>query len=123
MAVVGILSFGALLLVGCSANQTKGKAELPSASVKKSLVKAKTSQSEVVQFLGSPNIVTKNAKGYEVWTYTQQTYNPETGDFGGTVILVGGNKAYSSSSSSKFDLILTFDKKDIVEDYAVISSQ
>jgi hypothetical protein len=33
-----------------------------------------------------------------------------------------GQKASASSSSQSFDLIITFDDKDVVKDYSVISS-
>jgi hypothetical protein len=67
--------------------------------------------------------VTKNSKGEEVWTYSKQSYDSESGGFGGGIILFGGSKAFSSSASSSFDLILTFDSQDIVKDYSVVSSQ
>ncbi len=123
LTAVSILGLAGILLVGCSASQPKQKSNLTFGSVKKNIVKGKTNQSDVVQLLGSPNIVTKNSKGNEVWTYTRQSYDSETGGFGGGVILFGGNKAFSSSSTSSFDLILTFDKNDVVDDYSVVSSQ
>jgi len=115
---------GALaLLVACSSSPTVQKSNLTFGTVKKSIVKGKTSQADVVQLLGSPNIVTKNSQGDEVWTYSKQSYDSESGGFGGGIILFGGSKAFSSSASSSFDLILTFDQKDIVKDYSVVSSQ
>jgi outer membrane protein assembly factor BamE (lipoprotein component of BamABCDE complex) len=120
---LGALMLAVFVMVGCSASQPKQKSNLTFGNVKKNIVKGKTSQAEVVQLLGSPNIVTKNAKGEEVWTYTRQSYDAESGGFGGGVILFGGNKAFSSASTSSFDLILTFNKADVVEDYSVVSSQ
>lgn len=111
------------LLSGCSADRPKQKSNLTFGTVKKHIIKGQTNQAEVVQLLGSPNIVTKNAKGEEVWTYTRQAYDSESGAYGGGIILFGGHKAFSSSSTSSFDLIMTFDKNDVVKDYSVVSSQ
>ena len=112
------------LVVDCSSsNRPEQKSNLTYGAVKKSIVKGKTNQSEIIHLLGSPNIVTKNSRGEEVWTYSKQSYDSESGGFGGGIILFGGSKAFSSSASSSFDLILTFDDRDIVRDYSVVSSQ
>jgi hypothetical protein len=112
------------LMVACSSsNKPEQKSNLTYGSVKKSIVKGQTTQSDIVHLLGSPNIVTKNSKGEEVWTYSKQSYDFESGGFGGGIILFGGSKAFSSSASASFDLILTFDNRDIVRDYSVVSSQ
>lgn len=118
---------GVLLLVlsaGCaSTTQAPQKSNLTFGNVKKSIKKGETTQSEIVQLLGSPNITTKNKNNQEVWTYSKQSYDSESGGFGGGLILFGGNKAFSSQSSNSFDLIITFDKNDIVSDYSVVQSQ
>lgn len=116
-------SFVCGVLISCSSSQPVQKSNLSYGTVKKSIVKGKTSQADVVQLLGSPNIVTKNTHGEEVWTYSKQSYDAQSGGFGGGIILFGGNKAFSSASSSTFDLILTFNHNDIVKDYSVVSSQ
>jgi hypothetical protein len=121
-SIFKVAAFG--LVVACSStHKPEQKSNLTYGSVKKSIVKGKTNQSEIVHLLGSPNIVTKNSKGEEVWTYSKQSYDSESGGFGGGIILFGGSKAFSSSASSSFDLILTFDSQDIVKDYSVVSSQ
>lgn len=125
MKLKSFFSVAALgLIVACSSsNKPEQKSNLTYGSVKKSIVKGQTNQSDIVHLLGSPNIVTKNSKGEEVWTYSKQSYDSESGGFGGGIILFGGSKAFSSSASSSFDLILTFDSRDIVKDYSVVSSQ
>ncbi len=125
MKLKSFFSVAALgLIVSCSSsNKPEQKSNLTYGSVKKSIVKGQTNQSDIVHLLGSPNIVTKNSKGEEVWTYSKQSYDSESGGFGGGIILFGGSKAFSSSASSSFDLILTFDGRDVVKDYSVVSSQ
>ena len=112
-----------LALTGCSAKQTTQKSNLTFGNIKKNIQKGKSNQADVVQLLGSPNIVTRNNAGNEVWTYTRQSYDSESGAFGGGLLLFGGNKAFSSSSSNSFDLILVFDQSEVVHEYSVVSSQ
>jgi outer membrane protein assembly factor BamE (lipoprotein component of BamABCDE complex) len=122
--LVGAFTAGALVMTGCASKQdAPQKSNLTYGTVKQSIVKGQTSQAEVVQLLGSPNIVTKNKNNEEVWTYSKQSYDSKSGTFGGGLIFIGGSKAFSSSASSSFDLIITFTDDDIVKDYSVVQSQ
>ena len=113
-----------VFFAGCaSSNKAPQKSNLSFGTIKSSIVKGKTSQSEVVQLLGSPNIVTKNKNNEEVWTYSRQSTDSEEGGFGGGLFVFGGSKAFSSQSSNSFDLIITFSEKDIVRDYSVVQAQ
>lgn len=114
---------GCLALWGCSANQPTQKSNLTFAVVKSKIKKGQTTQSEILETLGSPNITTKNKTNDEVWTYSRQSYDNESGAYGGGLIIFGGHKAFNSSSAQSFDLIITFDKNDVVKDYSVVSSQ
>lgn len=117
------LSLAPLIVSGCATSQTKPNSRLTYGNVKENIVKGTTTQAELVGILGSPNLVSKNRAGSEVWTYSRQSYDSESGAYGGGVILFGGNKAFSSSASSSFDLIVTFNQAEIVEDYSVVTSQ
>ena len=120
----GVWFIGCLLLTAaCAAKQTPQKSNLTYGNVKKNVIKGKTTQTEVLQLLGSPNIVTKNTKGQEVWTYTRQSFDAKSGSFGGGIIILGGQKAFSSAATSSFDLIVTFNQNEVVEDYSVVASQ
>lgn len=118
---VGLI--GLIWFLGCSASQPTQKSNLTFAVVKSKIKKGQTSQAEILETLGSPNITTKNRQNDEVWTYSRQSYDSESGAYGGGLIIFGGHKAFSSSSAQSFDLILTFDKNDIVKDYSVVASQ
>ena len=120
-----VLSTIALLALGActSKNKTVQKSNLTFGTVKSQIKKGQTTQAEVVQLLGAPNLVTKNSHGNEVWTYSRQSYDSETGAFGGGLVLFGGASAFSSSASSSFDLIITFNETDVVKDYSVTASQ
>lgn len=95
---------------------------LTAGEVKRQIAKGKTSQSEILSIFGSPNLVTKNKDNKEVWAYNKMSFDTSTGSEGGTLILFGGSKAVSSSATKSFDLIITFDNADIVEDYKMIQA-
>ena len=99
------------------------KSNLTPGVIKTRIIKGQTSQAEILSLLGSPNIIAKNKSGNEVWTYSRQSFDSKSGGFGGGLILFGGSKAFSSSSSGSFDLILTFGDKGVVKDYSMVSSQ
>ena len=115
-----LLSFS---FFSCVSTQAPQKSNLTTGVVKTQIHKGHTSQAEIVKLIGSPNIITKNKEGDEVWTYSRQSFDSESGGFAGGLLLFGGGKAFSSASSNSFDLIITFDKKSIVKDYSLISSQ
>lgn len=114
----------AVSLTSCASQQPQNKpAELTFASAKTNLVKGKTTQQEVIQTFGSPNITTRNAQGKEVWTYSRQSYDQKSSGAWGSLFLVGGATSSATSGSSSFDLIITFDENDVVEDYSIVTSQ
>lgn len=91
--------------------------------VKQGITRGQTTQAQVVQVFGSPNIVTKNKSGEEVWTYSRQSTRNESGSRGFFFLFGASGKAVSEQSMKTFDLIVTFDKNDIVKDYSVVTSQ
>lgn len=113
------------LLAGCTSTPPSpgAKPTLAETVQKRNIVKGKTSQVEVVQLLGSPNIVHKNPQGEEIWTYTKQSFEPETNMYGGSIALSGGSTIQPATNSGNCDLVLTFDKTELVTAYSVIPSQ
>jgi outer membrane protein assembly factor BamE (lipoprotein component of BamABCDE complex) len=110
-----------LFLLSCASSPSD---KIAYSKVESSIIRGRTTQNEVIQIMGSPNLVTKNSRGEEVWTYTQKTYNPQTGSVNGGVILSGGTRpATNGANTAAFDLILTFDQADIVRDYSVVSTE
>jgi hypothetical protein len=115
-----------LLLLFCySCNSYKYGASEPSqrsnltfGMVKSKIIKGRTSQNDILQIFGSPNLITKNKYRNEVWSYNKMSVVSK----GGNSYFFDGERASVSSSTSSFDLIITFDEDDIVVDYSVISS-
>jgi hypothetical protein len=114
-----------MFLSSCFSNQsneTATSSNLTVGEVKRQIVKDKTSQSEILQLFGSPNMVTKNKDGNEVWAYNKMSYQTNASASSGTLIFLGGSQAMSSAATKSFDLIITFNNKDIVKDYNMVYS-
>jgi len=115
-----------LIILNCScssykygANEINQKGNLTYGMVKSKIIKGQTTQSEILDICGSPNLVTKNKNRNEVWNYSKMSVVSK----GGNSYFFDGERASYSSSTSSFDLIITFDEDDIVLDYSVISSR
>lgn len=120
----------ATFIAGCSSNQNStdsAKNPFTQGNVTLRIKKGKTTQEEVLNVFGAPNIVTKDAEGLEVWTYQKfATVSQGTQSDGyATIILAGG-----SSSSTRFEqtqrtmtLILKFDTNNVVKEFSSRSSE
>lgn len=119
-----------LVIVGCSNNTTmiepEQKSNLTVGMIKTKIIEGKTTQDEVLKLFGAPNIITTNSEGKEVWNYNKSSYQSGAqGKSSGWSLLLAGNSkssVLSTSSTASMDLIITFNKKNIVENYKVISA-
>ncbi len=145
---VVVLGFAALTLAGCmSAQQHKAAVQgeqgdrLTVGKVQRE-IRVGMSGGEVVTALGSPNIVSTDEKGREVWVYdkiaTERVYSTSSGGvstliLGGAIIgsgLAGGRVApyygsaagASSTSQRTLTIIIKFDESKMVRDFAYHSS-
>lgn len=121
-----ILAVLFLIPLGCATFPQGDPAQSSSLTmgmIKKEIIKGSTTQAEILQKFGSPNLVTKNRSNDEVWNYNRMSYESKTGADGASFIFFGGSRAMSSTTSKSFDLMITFDEKDVVKDYSVISAQ
>lgn len=89
------------------------------------------SQAEVLEVLGSPNIVTKNSKTQEVWTYDKVgssrssaatvNYGQRTLGQGFLAFLFGGTTssaaANATNETKSLTVIITFDENKNVSDF------
>jgi hypothetical protein len=113
-------------LIGCAtfprSNEPTQKSNLTSGTVKKEIIKGETSQAEVLELFGAPNIITKNSDDDEVWNYNKMSFEKVSGSDSGGIIFWGGSRAMSTATTKSFDLIIVFDENDVVKDYSVISA-
>lgn len=113
-----ILSFSSCNSYKYGADSSAEKSNLTMGIVKSKVIKGETNQEEILKLFGAPNLVSKNKSNREVWSYNKMSVDQKAGhtDF------FSGQRASQSSSSKSFDLIITFDDKDVVSDYSVVST-
>jgi len=117
-----ILILSGLFIVGCASVQPVQQANLTPGMAKTKIIKGQTTQNEILQVFGPPNIVTKNKSGNEVWTYDKASVETGTSDVYGTILIAGGAGSRSSTSSRTFTLMIEFNEKEVVNDYSYRSS-
>ena len=108
--------------ISCTTTPTQ-KSNFTPAVAKKILKKGETNQAQILAYWGSPNMVTRDSSGQEVWNYSKQSFESQQKAGGLSFLIGGGSGAVSKSSTSSFEILITFDDQGIVQDYNVISSQ
>jgi outer membrane protein assembly factor BamE (lipoprotein component of BamABCDE complex) len=82
---------------------------------------------EVVEVLGSPNMVTTDEERREVWVYDKiPTESAQSSNSGGINILilgVRGSPGASSTSQRTLTVVVKFDKQNKVRDFAYQTSR
>ncbi|MGL5658168.1 MAG: hypothetical protein ACRDDK_03715 [Cetobacterium sp.] len=117
------------LLVSCSSPQTYDtqKSNLSVGTIKKGIIEDKTTQTEVLELFGSPNLITTGSDGSEVWSYNKSSYDgaASSKNSGLWVLLASSSSSsvVSTTSTSSLDLIIKFNKNQTVKEYKVISSK
>ena len=95
-------------------------------NVQLTLKKGITSQAEVLNTFGSPNITTIDATGQEVWTYQKHATVANATQSGAyaTILIAGAGNGTSGfeQSSRTMTLIITFDSTRKVSDFKSMST-
>ena len=80
------------------------------------------SSAEVVEVLGSPNVVSTDDDRREVWVYdkisTESAYSTSRGGASILILGVGGSTGASSTTQKTLTVIVKFDKSQRVRDFA-----
>ena len=103
-----LLFFSLLFSISCNSYKYGANAEPTQKSnltfgvVKSKIIKGNTTQSEILEIFGAPNLVSKNKSNNEVWSYNKMSVVNKQG---GTDFLFGA-RASQSSSIQSFDLII-----------------
>ena len=116
MKKIIIISFTSIIMFSCAVNKPDDSNNLTLGTVQSKISKGQ-SQSSVMDVLGSPNIVTKDSQGREVWTYDRISRDNETQSGGFWFFLFGKSSSASSSSSKSLTVLITFDDNKNVLDY------
>lgn len=116
-------------LFGCSSTSTPQKSNLTFGMAKSKIIEGKTSQAEILNIFGAPNLTTRNSDKKEVWNYNKMSFDSgeykKENSLGGLfspLLFSSKSSVVSTSTSSSFDLIIVFNQNDIVESYKTISA-
>lgn len=108
---------------GCmKTTQPIQKSNLTAGMAKAKIIKEQTTQNDILEVFGAPNIITKNKSGNEVWTYDKVSVEKSNTDGYGTIIVAGISQNRQSSSARTFTLMIEFDADDVVKDYSYRSA-
>jgi len=112
------------------------KSALTLGMTKKEIIKGKTTQAEVMQVFGPPDLVTTTSTGGEMWGYDRVSRDVAYSAYGiggiggssvgGAGIIGGGIGARAGSQTQTVRtmfLLIYFDKKDTVVDYKVSATR
>ena len=113
-------------LLGTSAIAAQGPVDqrngpLTSGNIAMNLQVGKTTQAEVLEAFGAPNIVTMDGARNTVWSYQRHatvTQSTSSSSFW-TIVLTGGAKRADGFSSSQrtVTLIIKFDANNVISDF------
>lgn len=116
-----------VLVSGCASSYgTKQGAAKESAltagMTKKYIYPNKTTQTDVLEIFGPPDLVTRK-EGKEVWTYDKISQDVSTSGGFITILIAGYSKTSAHSRNTSTMLIIYFDKNEVVEDYKLSVSK
>ena len=81
------------------------------------------SGAEVLEALGSPNVVSTDESGLEVWVYDRFATDVVSSESVGTLILLSGRSRAASRTQRTLTVIIKFDENKRVRDFAYHSSR
>ena len=126
------LLLGLLFLSGCSTAGSHLKAVQSDAADRITVGKVQReirigmSSAQVIEVLGSPNIVSTDENRLEVWVYdkiaTDVSYSNSNGGVWLIIAAVGGNSGAASTSQRTLTIVIKFDADKKVRDFAYHSS-
>ena len=121
-SIYNIFPLSAVLLIGCAVPNPRTDAieknsNYTHGSVQLNVKKGVTTQTQVLEKFGAPNVATIDGQGNEVWTYQKHaTVSREAGGYA-TVLLFGGGTSGFEQSSKTMTLIIKFDSQKVVSDF------
>lgn len=119
------------LLLGCASASNQPSASEQNSpfthgNVQLSLKKDLTTQADVLNTFGAPNVATHDSEGNEVWTYQKNATIAKATESSayGTIILFGGGSSTTGfeRSSRSMTLILKFNTKKVLIDFSSMTT-
>ena len=126
-----LIGVAAISLPGCAQTETTSEpapnSQLTHGNVQLNIQAGKTSQMEVLEKFGPPNITSIDSSGNEVWTYQRQATVQRSSSANNywTVVLVGGSTRTSGFEQTQrtATLLIKFDSNKVVSDFRSRTSE
>jgi len=122
-SLVLLLACLTVLSTGCQKESRTQGSNLTPGMAKTKITNGVTTQSEILEVFGAPNIITKNKSGNEVWTYDKVAMDKSNKEGYWTILAAGESSGNQTTSTKTFTLMLEFDDDDIVKDNSYRASQ
>lgn len=126
VVLLAVLSLGGCVSASKHADQVQNNGNISVGVVQKE-IKIGMSGAGVVEALGSPNIVSTDEKRREVWVYDKVATDTVHSSSSGWVfaVLAGGQSRSGATSRSQrtLTIIIKFDEKSLVRDFAYHTSK
>tara|TARA_B110000003_G_scaffold269419_1_gene300404 strand:- start:1219 stop:1632 length:414 start_codon:yes stop_codon:yes gene_type:complete len=118
---LGLISFS---FTSCSNTpvQTLKNGGLTHGQVQMNVVVGSTTQNDILEAFGAPNITTISGDGREVWTYQRHATIARSSSSHATAVLIGTSASGFERSMKTMTFIVKFDKKKVVSDFKSMSS-
>lgn len=124
-----LICFIAFLFIGCSADYHAKKVQEGLAGDRVTVgtvqreIKLGMSSSEVVEALGSPNVLTTDENRREVWVYDKFATDVAASGGSWTILLMGQSAGAASASQRTLTVVVKFDEDKKVRDFAYHTSR
>ena len=107
------------MIVACASTSSRPNdpSNLTQGAVQLYLKKGETTQADILEKFGAPNIATIDGQGNEVWTYQRHATVSKSSSSYGTLILLGGSSSGFEESSRTMTLIINFNSQKVVTDF------
>ncbi len=112
-----VIIIALFLLFGCAGAGNETLRDQNSATVSQMIIKGKTTKAEVRKMFGDPAAVSFTSNGLEIWTYAYAKMHGNAVNYIPIFNLLG-----SSNSGKKKQLVVLFNKQDVVQRYTMSSS-
>jgi len=125
--VIFIIVMLSLMVTGCAtirptAQEIAKESALTPGMAKKYIYPGKTTQTEVLEIFGPPDLVTRKG-GRDVWTYDKISHEVSTSGGYLTILLAGVSGESGRRASRSVMLIIYFGEDEVVMDYKLSSAK
>mgnify|MGYP001813913805 CR=1 FL=1 len=110
------------LLMGCQSSSPPDEGDRLTTGVVQREIRKGMSSAAVAEALGSPNIVATDEDGREVWVYERFAREVKSTDNNYWVVFVWGGQREATTRQRTLTVIVKFDDKGLVRDFAYHST-